>query len=127
MFVPSEERLEVYQTKLSKNSIKTQPRGLAETMWGGPLALEAVSCGVPPIHCWAPVNNTSGHLKTMCRGALLNHCGADLFPRRLSLAGSHRCISGNRNATEQGTSISHRSSQSVCSFATCISVLFRLR
>ena len=65
MLVPSEERLEVYQSKISKNSIKTQPRGLAEPLWGGPLALEAVSCGVPPMHCWATVNNTSGHLKTM--------------------------------------------------------------
>jgi len=84
VLVPSEERLEVYQNKISKNSVKTEPRGLAETKWGGALALEAVSCGVPPIHCWAPVNNTSGHLKTMPWGLAKPLWGGPLPPEAVS-------------------------------------------
>ena len=60
-YVPFEEKLDVYQNKFSKNTMQTKPKGMAEHIWGGKLQLQALSCGVPPMDCWAPVTNTPGH------------------------------------------------------------------
>ena len=60
-YVPLEEKLDVYENKYTKDSIKTLPRGMAENLWGGNLQLQALSCVVPPMHCCAPVTKTSGH------------------------------------------------------------------
>jgi hypothetical protein len=60
-YVPFEEKLEVYQNQYSKNTMQSKPKTMAEYQWGGKLQLQALSCVVPPMHCWAPVTNTSGH------------------------------------------------------------------
>ena len=60
-YVPFEEKLDVYENKFSKNTVKTMPKGMAENLWGGARELKALPCGVPPMDCWAPPTNTSGH------------------------------------------------------------------
>ena len=60
MDVYAEEKLQIYENKFSKDTLKTIPKGMAEGQWGGPLALQDVSCGVSPLHCCEPVLNTYG-------------------------------------------------------------------
>ena len=60
-YVPFEEKLDVYENRYTKDTIKTLPRGMAEHLWGGKLQLQALLwcptdglLGTGNQHTWAP-------------------------------------------------------------------------